>query len=112
MSFEGGEGGRLVETLPNGKVFEVGRIRVWAPGERLVFGWRCATFAPGLDTEVEVRFEAVGEETRVSVEHRGWDQAPTDHVARRGFPITVFLKHEADWWRRRLAALRARIDAG
>jgi hypothetical protein len=77
-----------------------------------VFGWRCASFAPGLDTEVDVRFEGVGEETRVSVEHRGWDQAPTDHVARRGFPITVFLKHEADWWRRRLAALRARIDAG
>ena len=99
LSFEGGEGGRLVETLPNGKVFEVGRVRVWAPGERLVFGWRCATFAPGLDTEVEVRFQAVGEETRISVEHRGWDALPQEHVARHGFPLSLFLKHEGEWWR-------------
>jgi len=112
LAFEGGEGGRLIETKANGKVFEVGRIRIWAPGERLVFGWRCATFAPGLDTEVDVRFEGVGEETRVSVEHRGWDQVPIEHVARHGFPLTVFLKHEADWWRGLLAVLRSRIDAG
>jgi hypothetical protein len=105
MAFEGGEGGRLVETLANGKVFEVGTIKVWAPGERLVFGWRCATFAPGLDTEVEVRFEAVGEETRVSVEHRGWDAVPQEHVARHGFPLELFLKHEAEWWRSMLKGL-------
>ena len=64
LSFEPGEGGRLVETLANGKVFEIGRIQVWSPPRRLVVGWRQATFAPGQDTEVEVRFEAVGEETR------------------------------------------------
>jgi hypothetical protein len=108
MSFEGEEGGRLVETLPNGKVFEVGRIRVWAPGERLVFGWRCATFAPGLDTEVEVRFEAVGEETRISVEHRGWDAVPQEHVARHGFPLALFLTREAEWWRAMLKAIQGR----
>jgi hypothetical protein len=103
MAFEGGEGGRLVETLPNGKVFEVGRIRIWAPGARLVFGWRCAAFAPGLDTEVDVRFEEAGEETRIRVEHRGWEQVPSAHAARHGFPLVVFLKHEAEWWRRLLS---------
>ena len=108
MAFEGGEGGRLIETLPNGKAFEVGKIRVWAPGERLVFGWRCATFEPGLDTEVEVRFEAVGEETRVSVEHRGWDGVPQEHVARHGFPLTYFLTREAEWWRAMLRGLEGR----
>lgn len=106
------EGGRLVETLPNGKVFEVGQVRIWIPGERLVFGWRCATFAPGLDTEVDVRFERVGEETRVSVEHRGWDQIPVEHVARHGFPLTVFLTHEGGWWRRLLVAYGETVGKG
>jgi len=35
LRFEPGEGGRLVATLANGKEFEVGRITVWKPGERL-----------------------------------------------------------------------------
>ena len=73
LAFEPGEGGRLTETLASGKVFEIGRIRVWDPPHRLVFSWRQANFPPELSTEVEVRFEAVGEETRVSVEHRGFD---------------------------------------
>lgn len=105
LSFEGGEGGRLIETLPNGTVFEVGRVRVWAPGERLVFGWRCAWFDPGVDTEVEVRFEAAGEETRVSVEHRGWDAVSPANPARHGFPLPVFLQREAEWWRAMLKGL-------
>lgn len=104
-SFEGGEGGRFIETLSDGKVFEVGRIRVWRPGERLVFGWRCAWFEDGQDTEVEVRFEPVGDETRVTVEHRGWDSVPRENAARHGFPITYFLQHEADWWRAMLSNL-------
>ena len=61
LSFEPGEGGRLIETLASGKVFEIGRIRAWEPPHRLVFGWRQAAFAPGQDTEVEVRFEPVGD---------------------------------------------------
>ena|SRR5258708_8159739 len=46
LRFEPGEGGRLVATLANGKEFEVGRIIVWKPGERLALTWRHATFAP------------------------------------------------------------------
>src|SRR5262249_38687223 len=46
LRFEPGEGGRLVATLANGKEFEVGRITVWKPGERLALTWRQATFAP------------------------------------------------------------------
>ena len=56
-------------------------------------------FAPGMDTEVEVRFEAVGAETRVTVEHRGWDSVPIEHVARHHFPDGVFLRRHAEWWR-------------
>ena len=105
LSFEPGPGGRLVETLPNGKVFEVGQIRAWEPPSRLVFGWCQAAFGPDQDTEVEVRFERAGEETRVSVEHRGWDTVPDGHVARHGFPDPVFLRRHAEWWRSLLVAL-------
>ena len=106
LAFEGsGEGSRLVERLPSGKVFEIGPVHVWAPGERLVFGWRQATFAPGMDTEVEVRFEAVGEETRVTVEHRGWETVPIAHVARHHFPDGVFLRRHGEWWQDLLEGL-------
>lgn len=106
LAFEGGEGGRLTETLATGKVFEIGRVKVWSPPQRLVFSWRQASFAPGQDTEVEIRFEAVGEETRVTVEHRGWDSVPAEHVARHGFPNQVFLLRHAEWWQALLGSLK------
>lgn len=102
------EEGRLVERLASGKVFEVGRVRVWERGARLVFGWRQASFEPGMDTEVEVRFEAAGQETRVTVEHRGWDGVPAPHVARHRFPDAIFLQRHGEWWRALLAGLAAR----
>jgi uncharacterized protein YndB with AHSA1/START domain len=106
MAFEKMEDGRrLVERLASGKVFEVGRVRVWLPGERLVVGWRQATFAPDMDTEVEVRFEAVEDGTRVTIEHRGWDSVPTAHVARHSFPDGLFLRRHGEWWRDLLVGL-------
>ena len=107
LSFDGGENGRLIETLANGKVFEIGRVRAWEPPDRLVFGWRQATFAPDQNTEVEVRFEPVGDETRVTVEHRGWDSVPQAHVARHGFPPAVFLQRHGQWWQALLQSLGA-----
>ena len=99
LAFEPGEGGRLTETLANGKVFEIGRITAWEPPTRLVFSWRQANFPPDLHTEVEVRFEPVGEETRVSVEHRGFDRVPAGSAARHGFPDQALLMRLAEWWR-------------
>lgn len=105
LSFDGRE--RLIETREGGKVFEVGRVSVWEPGARLVVGWRQATFTPGMATQVEVTFEVVGEgETRVTVSHSGWDSVPTDHVAKHGFPDTIFLARHGDWWRALLGAMR------
>jgi uncharacterized protein YndB with AHSA1/START domain len=113
MAFEAEEGGhRLVERLASGKVFEVGKVRVWSPGERLVVGWRQAAFAPDMDTEVEVRFEAVEDGTRVTVEHRGWDSVPTAHVARHGFPDGVFLRRHGEWWQGLLAGLAVAAASG
>ena len=109
LRFEPGEGGRLVATLANGKEFEVGRVILWKPGERLVLTWRHATFAPGQSTRLDVRFEAVGDQTRVTVEHRGWDAIPKDHVARHGFELMLFQRRQAEHWRGLLASFDAQL---
>jgi uncharacterized protein YndB with AHSA1/START domain len=88
-------------------VFEIGRILAWEPPARLVFSWRQASFPPDLSTEVEARFEPVGEETRVSVEHRGFDRVPADSAARHGFPDQALLMRLGEWWRDLLDGLRA-----
>ena len=105
------EQGRLVERLASGKVFEVGTVRVWERGARLVLGWRQASFPPGVETEVEVRFEAIDAGTRVTVEHRGWDAIPAESVARHGFPNAVFLHRHGEWWRALLAGLATRTNS-
>ena len=105
LSFEPGEAGRLIETRENGKVFEIGQIRVWEPPRRLIFSWRQASFPLDLHTEVEVAFEAVGAETRVSVEHRGFDQVPAASAARHRFPDEVLLVRLAEFWRAQIAAV-------
>jgi uncharacterized protein YndB with AHSA1/START domain len=109
LSFEPGEGGRLIETREGGKVFEIGQIRVWEPPRRLVFSWRQASFPLDLHTEVEVGFEAVGDETRVSVEHRGFDQVPAQSAARHSFPDQVLLMRLAEFWRAQIAAVGERV---
>jgi uncharacterized protein YndB with AHSA1/START domain len=109
LAFEppGAQGsGRLIERLPNGKEFKIGDVREWSPGERLVVGWRQATFGPDHATEVEIRFEPVGAETRVTVEHRGWDSVPQDHLARHGFPLSIFQQRQGEQWRAGLERLR------
>jgi uncharacterized protein YndB with AHSA1/START domain len=109
LAFEPGAGGRLLTTLVNGEEFEIGRISTWEPGKRLVFTWRQASFTSEQSTEVEVCFEAVGNETRVSIEHRAWDAIPQKHVARHGFPEHVTLQHVANWWRLSLSRLQVRL---
>ena len=110
LAFEPGVNGRLLTTLANGEIFEIGRISIWDPGKRLVFTWRPASFTPDMCTEVEVRFEAVGDATRVSIEHRAWDTIPQKHAARHGFPEHVTLQRVSDWWRASLIRLRGRLS--
>jgi len=76
LRLEPGVGGRLVEVYDpeTGDGFEVGRVLAWEPGRRLVFTWRQAGWEPSESTEVEVRFEAAGAGTRVTVEHGGWER--------------------------------------
>jgi hypothetical protein len=46
----------------------IARVLAWEPGARLLLAWSAPPFQPGESTEVEVRFEKVGNGTRVTVE--------------------------------------------
>lgn len=76
-------GGRFYERYLDGREFEVGRVLICQPPERIVFSWRAGWSAP---TEVEVRFFALGQLTRVEVEHRGWERlAASERDQRNAF---------------------------
>jgi uncharacterized protein YndB with AHSA1/START domain len=51
-------GGRFVEVYDEatGDGFEIGRVRAWEPGGRLVHSWRQADGRPGDELEIEVTF--------------------------------------------------------
>ncbi len=109
LRFEPGEGGRLIATFADGDDFVVGIITAWRPGAHLALSWRHATFSPEQSTELDVRFEAVGVDTRVTIEHRGWAQIPQDHAARHRCELSVFQRRQAEHWREGLLCLRARV---
>jgi len=110
LRFEPEVGGRFLIGQSDGSEFEIGRIQRWEPPSELVFSWRQQSFTPEQSTTVSVRFEAVGEETRVTVEHTGWDGIPQKHAARHGLPLNVFQLRHAEWWQRLLAAFHARAQ--
>ncbi len=111
LSFEPGPEGRLVSVLASGDTFEVGRVRIWEPPSRLVVGWRQEGFGADMTTEVHVHFEPVGDETRVTVEHLGWDGIPQQHAARHGFPLDAIQSRLAEWWNVLLRSYRNRLAA-
>jgi uncharacterized protein YndB with AHSA1/START domain len=69
---EGREGGRLYERMADGHTSHWGTVLVWEPPTRLVLSWELRPDRP--PTEVEVRFSAAGDATRVDLEHRGWER--------------------------------------
>jgi uncharacterized protein YndB with AHSA1/START domain len=111
LAFEPGPGGRLTVAKRDGQRFEIGRIEVWQPPSLLVFSWRQESFAPDQRTTVRVSFEPVGPQTRVTVEHLGWDGIPREHAARHGFPLDTFQLRHAEWWQRLLASLAIRAQS-
>ena len=108
MCFEPRVGGRFLEVYDeSGGALEVGRLLVWEPAERIVWQSRADGRPPGQQTEVEVRFQAVEQGTRVTVEHRGWDRVPLDDRARHGLDGPAFSNMMGTWWADLLVAHRA-----
>jgi len=108
LAFEGGAGGKLAERFDDGTAFEVGVVRTWEPGARLVFEWRAQSFASDQHTEVEVTFSPKGEGTEVVLEHRGWAALPDSHPARHGLKGRAFADMIGLWWGELATAFRAR----
>ncbi|MFI5317036.1 MAG: SRPBCC domain-containing protein [Myxococcota bacterium] len=69
---EGRVGGRFFERFTDGEELAVGRVTAFEPPARVSFTWRPKTW--NADTEVEVRFAAEADGTRVTLEHRGWEK--------------------------------------
>lgn len=108
MRFEPGPGGRLLEIYDEdtNDIYEVGRIKIWEPGRRLVFSWRIPNFAPGEITEVEILFEPTETGTRVTLEHRGWEILRPGHPARHGLTGNAFRMMRSGWWADHFVGIR------
>lgn len=80
--FEGREGGEVYELSRTGEKGHWATVVAWEPPHRIVLAWNILERDP-VATEVEVRFLAEGESTRVELEHRGWEAlgegAPEKH---------------------------------
>ena len=80
---EGRVGGRFYERYRDGEELEIGRVSAWEPPARVVFSWRAPAWEGA--TEVEVRFAADGDGTRVELEHRGFEVGPNATAAGKRF---------------------------
>lgn len=88
VTMEAWVGGRIVEKIRGGRESVWGSITAWDPPHRVAFTWHPGhTEAEAMD--VEVRFAAEGERTRVELEHRGFEKLPTALAkkAHRGYPM-------------------------
>lgn len=80
--FEAKVGGEVYEVSTSGEKGYWATVLEWDPPSRLVLAWNILR-ADGSPTEVEVCFLPEGEETRVELEHRGWEALGEGGIARR-----------------------------
>lgn len=71
VHLEATPGGRFYERYVDGEEFDVGRVLVCVPPHLIVFSWKHPEWSAA--TEVEVSFVAEGDQTCVTVEHRGFE---------------------------------------
>ncbi len=101
MQLEPRLGGRVTQSYgeTGEAVHEIGTITIWEPPVHFAFRWRGINFEhTDPDTTVEVWFEASGEGTRVTLEHRGFAALRPDHPVRHGKPVVEFIGDMAMWW--------------
>jgi uncharacterized protein YndB with AHSA1/START domain len=73
LSMETFLGGRFIEIRADGTEYEIGRLTAYQPPHLVAFTWRAPSW-DNVTTQVEVRFSAAGDGTRVELEHSGWEQ--------------------------------------
>lgn len=88
-------GGRWYEIGEDGGECDWGEVLVWSPPSRLVLAWRLGSdfkYHADLLTEVEVKFTADGEMTRVEFEHRGLER-----MGEKAAETRIALDSEGGW---------------
>jgi hypothetical protein len=71
--FEGREGGKIYEVWRDGRRIEWGEVLTWNPPLSVTFTWHPGQ-ARDVAQQVELRFTAVGKETRLELVHTGWER--------------------------------------
>ena len=66
-------GGRVYEQVRSGEEHEWGEVFAWEPPHLLAFTWHPGR-GPETHQEVEVRFTASDDGTRLDLEQRGWER--------------------------------------
>jgi uncharacterized protein YndB with AHSA1/START domain len=69
---EGGAGGRIFERWDDGTEYVWADVVEWDEPSKLTLSWHPNREGDRV-TEIDVRFEAEGDGTRVTLEHRGWE---------------------------------------
>jgi uncharacterized protein YndB with AHSA1/START domain len=80
--FEPRVGGRIFERTQDGREHDWGEITVWEPPERLGYLWHIRRDRMDA-TDVDIRFVARGDSTRVEIEHTGWERLGAEGPAWR-----------------------------
>lgn len=87
VTMDGRIGGRIVERIRGGREVVWGTVTAWDPPRRVSFTWHPGD-EPAHAQDVEVRFTAEGDRTRVELEHRNFERlGRLAKRARRGYPI-------------------------
>lgn len=87
--FEGFAGGRIYEVSEDGTEGEWGRVLIWEPPIRVVYSWNPNPNRTA-ETEVEVTFAPDGDGTRLTLEHRRWENLGDDGAELR-------MSYETGW---------------
>jgi uncharacterized protein YndB with AHSA1/START domain len=77
-------GGRFIETRADGTEYEIGRLTAYEPPHLVAFSWRAPSW-DNITTQVNVRFSADGDGTRIELEHSGWEQDAKTREVRTGY---------------------------
>jgi uncharacterized protein YndB with AHSA1/START domain len=83
LFLEGRVGGRFYERRPDGTEYQIGRVIAYQPPNLVAFTWRAPSW--DVDTQVEVRFEAEDNGTRVVLEHSGFEQDAKTRDGRKSY---------------------------
>ena len=89
---ESGVGGRIYEQAPDGTEHEWGQVTVWQPPTRLAYRWYLGRDQADA-TEVEICFRPHGDNTRIDIEHRGWERVGADWRDRNRIGWQTLLPH-------------------